>query len=126
MHDGSHMTLTLETLGVGTGWSCLLVGEDVEEASVRLQERVGPGARVLVAGTVLPDGPFDFIWARGPSDDLARLVERLWFGGLILVEDTDADGDTLAARLAAAGLAGAQAGAGMAHGRRPQGTYNLW
>lgn len=109
----------LDRLGVRLGWTCLLVGPGVEDLVPAVRQRTGEQARLVVAGGGPADGQFDFVLARGPADP-APLVERLWFGGILLLEAEGEDGPALQRRLAAAGLEPVGEEPGAASGRRPQ------
>jgi hypothetical protein len=120
MADHDDTLRRLDAIGVGRGWTCLLAGPGTEDLLDPLRDRIGPKARLVVAGEDLPDAQFDFVLARGESVDLGVLAGRLWFGGLLLLEIPGADGPALTDRLVAVGLGPVGHEPGAAHARRPQ------
>lgn len=119
-----HETLRrLDALGIGFGWTCLLVGDGTDTLIEPVRSRIGPKSRLVAVGRV-DDAPtdvqFDFVLARGHDIDLPPLVGRLWFGGVLLLEADRSEGASLAGRLRSVGLEPLGDELGAAHARRPQ------
>jgi SAM-dependent methyltransferase len=89
-------TKTLERIGVGPEWRCLLVGAEAGSIAEWLGRRVGEDGHVVVSGieAVLPTDAFDLIHVRGvldrdgdPDRLLHELVESLAPEGVLVVEN---------------------------------------